>query len=50
MGFFLSTTPEQIATAQPYASKVQHTLYAKFLFTKASTDLSDTITFTVTPN
>jgi hypothetical protein len=49
-GVVLSTTLAQIAAAQPYTSKVQHTLYAKFPFTKTNTDLSDTITFTVTPN
>ena len=49
-GVVLSTTPAQLATSQPYSSKVQHTLYAKFPFTKVATDLSDIITFTVTPN
>ena len=45
-GQVLSTTPVLLASAEPYAVKRQHILYAKFLFTKTATSLNDTITFT----
>lgn len=49
-GQVLSTTPALLASAEPYTTKRQHVLYAKFPFTKTATSLNDTITFTATAN
>ena len=49
-GHILSTTPALISNAEPYTTKRQHILYAKFPFTKTAVTLSDTITFTATAN
>lgn len=49
-GNILSSTPALLASAEPYTTKRQHILYAKFPFTKTATSLNDTITFTATAN
>lgn len=49
-GQILSTTPALLASSEPYNTKRQHILYAKFPFTKSATTLNDTITFTATAN
>ena len=50
-GNILSTTPALISDSLAYTTKVQHTLYVKFLFTEnANSSLTDTITFTATAN
>ena len=49
-GQVLSTTPALLASAEPYTTKRQHILYAKFPFAKTATRLNDTITFTASAN
>lgn len=49
-GQVLSTTPALLASAEPYTTKRQHVLYAKFPFAKTATSLNDTITFTASAN
>lgn len=49
-GVILSTTPELLASTEPYTLKRPHILYAKFPFTKSATSLNDVVTFMVTAN
>jgi hypothetical protein len=49
-GNVLSTTPALLSSAEPYTTKVQHTLYVKFVFSKPFLSLTDTITFIATAN